>query len=590
MLRANASVYVAMPQAPHLESEVRVSTAQLSTAGKKPGNDDSLGLFVPSERSVLALKGIAAVIADGVSGAEAGREAADICVRGFLDDYYATPDCWSVETSAQRVLTSLNRWLFAQGRRYHDAQRGFVCTLSAIVIKSRTLHLFHAGDSRVYCLRRGKLSLLTTDHKLSINSTQSHLSRAMGLDVKLDVDHRSWPVEDGDVYLMTTDGLHDHVQPHDFIEVLCEQADLQAAAQALVERALANDSADNVSCQLLRVEGLPAPQADDVYRALSELPFPPDLKPGMTLDGYRVLRELYASARSQLYAVEDCDTHAKLVMKTPSVRFEDDPEYIERFVMEPWIGSRIRSPHVIRSVVGARPQQFLYHVQEYVDGETLDGWMARNPERDVREVVRIVEQIARGLTALHRQETVHRDLKPDNVMRDAQGEIKIVDLGACYVTGVDEIAVAFQRGAIVGTADYSAPELLAGARPVASSDLYSLGVIAYELLTGELPYGRSPAQPVPGRATRRQYKPAYHHNPLVPVWMDGALRKAVRPEPEVRYSELSEFIHDLSHPNARFMQQGALPLVERNPLRFWRWTAGLLLLSELATLFYFLGR
>lgn len=578
-----------LPQVPHLEREVRVSTAQLSTPGKKSDNDDSLGLFVPGDRALLALKGIAAVIADGVSGAESGREAADICVRGFLDDYYATPDSWSVESSAQRVLTSLNRWLFAQGRRYNDAQRGFVCTLSAIVIKSRTLHLFHAGDSRVYCVRGRRLLQLTTDHKLQISQTTSHLSRAMGLDVKLDVDHRSLPVEDGDVYVMTTDGLHDHVNPQDFLDALEHASDLDGACRALVARAIQNDSQDNVSCQMLRIDALPELQADEVYRALAELPFPPDLKPGMIIDGYRVLRELYASPRSQLYVVEDGESSDRLVMKTPSVRFEDDPAYIERFLMEPWIGSRIRNPSIIQSVVGARPPRFLYHVQEYIEGDTLDAWMEKHPERDIREVVRMVEQIARGLQGLHRHETIHRDLKPDNVMRTADGRIKIIDLGACYVTGIGEIAAAIERDAVVGTADYSAPELIAGAAPTPSSDLYSLGVIAYELLTGALPYARSDGHSASfEQLARRRYTPAYHHNPLVPIWMDGALRKAVRAEPEMRYAELSEFLHDLSNPNPLFLNRSALPFVQRNPLKFWRTVAGVLFVLELITLYYLL--
>lgn len=580
-----------LPHVPHLESEVRVSTAQQSIAGRKATNEDSLGLFVPPDRAVLALKGIAAVIADGVSGAEAGREAADICVRGFLDDYYATPDSWSVETSAQRVLTSLNRWLFAQGRQYHDAQRGFVCTLSAIVIKSRTLHLFHAGDSRVYCVRKGRLLVLTTDHKLQINSTTSHLSRAMGLDVKLDVDHRSQPVEDGDVYILTTDGLHDHVEPQDFLNALRDAPDLEAACSALIQRAMDNHSEDNVSCQMLRIEALPALQSEEVYQALSELPFPPELRPGMIIDGYRVLRELYASPRSQLYAVEDCETREQHVMKTPAAKFDDDASYIERFLMEPWIGSRIRNPHVIQSVVSSRQPKFLYHVQEFVDGETLATWMAKHAERDVREVVRIVEQIARGLQGLHRHEMVHRDLKPDNVMLTSDGRIKIIDLGACYVTGVGEIDSGFARDALVGTADYSAPELLAGQVPEPSSDLYSLGVMAYELLTGQLPYEQTDGHLSSfEQLARRKYTPAYHHNPLVPVWMDGALRKAVRAEPAVRYGELSEFVHDLSHPNPRFNSRNTLPLVQRNPLKFWRGLAALLFLTQVATLYLLFSR
>jgi serine/threonine protein kinase len=488
------------------------------------------------------------------------------------------------------VLSSLNRWLFAQGHHYTDAHRGFVCTLSAIVLKSQTLHLFHVGDSRIYRLRQGRLELLSTDHKVHINETTSQLSRAMGLDVKLDVDHRSLPVERGDVYVMTTDGLHDHVASREIVAALNAQSDLTAAGQLLIDAALNNQSLDNVTCQLVRVDSLPAARSDEVHRVLAELAFPPELRPGMTLDGYRVLSELYASPRSQLYVVEDCESREKLVMKTPSVRFEDDPHYIERFVMEPWIGSRIRSSRVIRSVQAKRPPSFLYHLLEYVEGETLDAWMSRQPERDIREVVKIVEEVARGLQAFHRYETVHRDLKPDNVMIASDGRIKIVDLGACFVRSVGELAGALE-GLSAGTVDYSAPELLSGETPTPRSDQYSLAVLTYELLTGHLPHAPSHGQRIsPKRLTDRPYIPAYHWNPLVPVWMDGALRKALRPEPVVRYAELSEFVHDLAHPNPRFTDQAALPILERNPVLFWRSACVVLVMLQVITLCYFLGR
>jgi serine/threonine protein kinase/serine/threonine protein phosphatase PrpC len=552
-------------------SALQFDLGQESHAGKKRQNDDRVGVFVPEDATALSLKGAAFIVCDGVSAADSGAEAADICVRGFLSDYFSMPDSWSVETSAQNVLTGLNRFLHSRSQEHRDPRRGFLCTLSALVIKSRTAHLFHIGDSRIYRCRDGKLELLTKDHKIPISETQSYLSRAMGLDAKIEIDHRRLSVDEGDVFLMTTDGVHGFVDDG-VLQRQIADPDPQKAAQDLVEAAIAGRSDDNASCQVIRVVALPAPNQVDVHAALSALPFPPPLAPGHVIDGYRVLQCIHESPRSQLYSVIEVETGKKLAMKVPSVQFEDDDAYIERFVMEPWIGSRIRSAYVIASVVPKRRQTFLYHLQEYVPGVTLEQWMRTYPDRDVGEVMRIVEQVSRGLAALHRREIVHRDIKPDNVMILPDGQIKIIDLGACWVAGIDELPSAHSRDrAPVGTASYGAPELRFGGPVRARSDQFSLGVLTYELLTGGHPYGdaleRARTEPALNQLV---YVPAYQHNPLVPIWMSAAIRKAVRVDPTQRYDELSEFLHDLSNPNPLFLNERALPLLERNPLRFWK--------------------
>ncbi|MFM2416389.1 MAG: hypothetical protein RL385_1112 [Pseudomonadota bacterium] len=575
----------------HLAGTLSLSSAQVSSAGKKGTNEDSFGLYIPEDAGLLATKGAAAIICDGVSAAEAGREAAELCARGFLDDYFGTPEQWSVETSAQKVLSALNRWLYGQGRRYQDAQRGYVCTLSACVLKSHTLHVFHVGDSRIYRLRAAQLTQLTSDHKLQVNGTTAYLSRAMGLDVNLTVDHRKLHAERGDLYIMTTDGIHDFVSHGDLSSAFSQATtivELQQAAAAIVALALAQGSDDNLTCQVFRVDALTPADSASVQQALQALPFPPGLQVGSVLDGYEVLAELHASPRSQVYLVRDTAIGAHYVMKTPSPNFDDDDAYIERFVLEQWIGSRVHSPHVARMVSPPRAPSCLYHLQEFVEGETLSQFMRSVTPREVRKAVELVDQIARGLMALHRKETLHRDLKPDNIMLGCDGAVRLIDFGSCHVAGLSEIDAPIARDAVLGTATYAAPEALDGGDATVQADLFSLGVVAYELLTGSLPYGdgvdevRSAAN-----YARLRYTPAYHHNPLVPAWMDAALRKAVQVDPRLRYRELSEFVHDLARPNPDFVGLSPMPLVDKSPVRFWRTLALCLALAELGTVYYF---
>ena len=578
----------------HLEDRLLITVGQATDAGAKSANEDCLGVRLPDE-PLLTMKGIAAVIADGVSNAEAGREASESCVQSFLTDYYSTPDSWTVRTSVQKVLTALNRWLYGQGQRYLEAHRGYVSTLSILILKSHTAHLVHVGDSRIYLLRDGCLEQLTTDHATWVSEERTYLTRAMGMDVALDIDYRTLEFQRRDVFLLTTDGIHDFLDRATLTEFAAkatqgDEVRIEGLCRELMSIALERGSQDNLSCQLLRIDGLPLESADDLYQKLTELPFPPPLSPGMIVDGYRIEEELHASSRSQLYRVRDTQSGESLVMKTPSVNFDDDPAYIERFVMEPWIGRRIESPHVARVVVSERRSSCLYYLQEYVEGRSLAAWISDHSEPVIADVIEIVDQIARGLRAFHRRETLHQDLKPDNVMIDDAGRACIVDFGSCHVAGVHEITAPITRDRILGTASYAAPECRLGEQGGIRAELFSLAVISYEMLTGgALPYDEQLERATSSRHFERlDYVPAYHRNPMVPVWMDGALRKALQIDPARRYGEISEFLYDLRHPNPRFTRETPLPLVERDPLRFWRIVALLLALSQLATLWLLL--
>ncbi len=186
--------------------ELRVG--QHSDGGVKGENEDACGIRIPAGELLLT-KGAAAVVADGMSGAEAGREAAETCVQGFLADYYSTPESWSVKRSGSRVLGALNRWLYGRGQRQYGGPRGLVSTLSALVIKSSTAHLFHVGDSRIHRLQGGELEALTRDHQVQVAGGRTYLARAVGIDHHLDIDYRTVAVERGDCFCLTTDGVHE---------------------------------------------------------------------------------------------------------------------------------------------------------------------------------------------------------------------------------------------------------------------------------------------------------------------------------------------------------------------------------------------
>ena len=276
-----------------MSKDARISVGQCSLAGRKDRNDDSYGVVVPAA-ALVTTHGIAIAIADGMSSSEGAKEASECCVKCFLEDYYATHASWSVKRSAATVLKAVNSWLYAQGQSRHDSERGMVSTFSGIILKAGTAHIFHAGDSRVSRVRDGRIEQWTRDHRLKVGRGHEHLSRAIGIDQHVEVDYRSEPLEAGDILVLTTDGVHDHVLPPKIAGLISEHpSDLDAAARAIAEHALASGSLDNITCQIVRIEDPGRPDETGHLGQLSTLPFPPELAPVVeeqTLDHRRQVR------------------------------------------------------------------------------------------------------------------------------------------------------------------------------------------------------------------------------------------------------------------------------------------------------------
>ncbi len=573
-------------------SALRISVGQHSDKGRKAVNQDFHGVAAPTD-ALLRTKGIAVALADGIGSSDVSQVASEFAVMGLLDDYYCTADAWSVKKSVGRVLAATNAWLHsrtqASDHRF-EKDRGYVCTLSAVVFKSCTAHVFHVGDARVYRLGAGAaggdaLERLTQDHRVRVSDGQSYLSRAIGFHPRLEIDYLAVAVDRGDAFVLATDGVHEHVDAA-FIAsaVRGALADLDGAARAIVDEALRRGSPDNLTVQIVRIDALPAPDAGEIHGLAPQLPPAPLLEPGMLLDGLRIVRELHGSSRSHVYLAVDTESDQRVVVKTPSIDLRDDPAYLERFLMEEWVARRVDSVHVLKPSGQTQQRRHLYVVTEFVDGQTLAQWMRDNPRPALETVRGIVEQIARGLQALHRLEMLHRDLRPDNIMIDATGTVKIIDFGATRVAGISEAAPP-EPGEIPGTEQYTAPEFFLGEDGDARSDLFSLAVITYQMLSGRLPYGTAVSQSRTRAAQRRlRYDPVLDDEREIPAWVDAVLHKALQPDPARRHEALSEFVHDLRHPSPSLPSPSRTPLIDRQPLRFWQSLAAILAVAVVALL------
>lgn len=552
---------------------LRVRVGQHSDRGRKPANQDCCGAALPQGER-LSAKGAAVALADGISSSDVAQQAAQSAVTSFLEDYAATPDAWSVKKSAGRVLAACNSWLFAQtqqGAGRYDRDRGWACTFSALVLRSRTAHLFHVGDARIWQVQGATLEQLTTDHRVHAGGGTSYLGRALGVAPQVEIDYRSLALEEGDTFLLTTDGVHEHVRPETMAAAVALHGDdLDAAARAIAARAQSAGSTDNLTVQVVRVDRLPTPQAHELARRADELPLPPLLEPRMAFDGFRIVRDLHGSSRSHVYLAQDEASGEAVVLKTPAPDLQDDPRAMERFLLEEWVARRVDSPHLLKARLPERRRQYLYLVFEYVEGRTLAQWMVDHPRPDLETVRDLAAQVARGLRAMHRLEMVHQDLRPQNVIVDATGTARIIDFGSVHVAGLLEHEDA-ARDTGLGSIDCMAPECFLGEPATPRSDLYSLAAIAYRLLAGRLPYGAElPKCRNAAQQRRLRYQSIAALRPDVPAWVDDAFEKALHTDPHRRHGDVAEFVHALQRPDPSLHKPRRQPLAERNPVLFWK--------------------
>lgn len=554
---------------------LNIELASHSIRGLKEINEDSVGYLSPTNETLRNEKGVVLVVADGVSSAEAGKAASEMAVNRFIEDYYAAPDTWSVKHAGQKILSSINIALFKRSHEFASDEKGYLTTFTGAVIKSQTCHYFHVGDSRAYLLRAGELSQLTRDHTANIANGRSFLTRALGMDNCLQIDYSKLNLKLDDQLILTSDGIHDFIEQDKLVEILSSESSNQHKIEQLINLAQINGSDDNISGVIARIITLPNESLNDYNNKLTSLPFPPTLYTGVVLDGYKVLDELFASSRSQIYLVEDIETGKVMAMKTPSINFAEDAGYIDRFIQEEWIGKRIHSDYVVNVIRQERKRSCLYYLMEYINGKPLDQWMLENRFPKPKQAITIIEQIAKGLAQFHKMDTIHQDLKPANIIIDDDLNIKIVDFGSVFVAGIAEVFIPLEHDGVLGTATYSDPKYLLGKNTGIQGDLYSLATITYELFCGGLPYGNKIEEcQTAFQYDKLRYIPANTKNPIIPIWFDRTLQRGVSFDLEQRYLHIDDFINDLKTPNADYLLDDPIIKKDKNKILFWQLLSG----------------
>lgn len=572
--------------------QLSLNHAGSSLIGTRRENQDAILVKVPQQGDELIHKGIVACIADGVSCSEHSQKASHTAVVQFINDYYATPDSWSIRKSAGSILTSLNSWLYEEGSKQALSHNGLVTTFSCVILKSNTAHLFHAGDTRIYLMRDNRLQLLTKDHQRTNFGQAAYLTRALGMDSKLEVDYQTLSLREGDRFVLTSDGVHDFIAHDALVDYTRISNGLTPAdlSEEICNQALINGSQDNLSCLILDITHLPAHSLLEHQQLTLSRTIPPALSIGNTLDDYRVEKVLYEGARSHVYLVTEQQTGQEMVMKIPSLQYSEDSDYLVNFSNEFWVGSQLNSERVMKIYPTPRESKFTYQLCEYIKGVTLRQWMYDNPTPSIQSVRLILDNLIKAVRVFQRADMVHRDLKPENIMVTDTGAVKIIDLGAVKVMGLEEISSEEKEAMPLGALNYIAPEYINTGMATTISDLFSVAVIGYEMITGQLPYKAATNQNLQSaRHTNWEYRSISRYREDIPAWIDLVFKKATHPLPARRYEVLSEFVADLYTPNKALLSElKEKPLKDRNPVLFWKVVALIAITVALGELLFLL--
>ncbi|HZR63749.1 MAG TPA: serine/threonine-protein kinase [Terriglobales bacterium] len=285
------------------------------------------------------------------------------------------------------------------------------------------------------------------------------------------------------------------------------------------------------------------------------------LHTGDKLDDYRIENVAARSGMASIFRATDERTGQTVAIKVPHPEMEADPVFYDRFQREQQIGEKLDHPNVMKVFPNGDHSQF-YMAMEWVDGRLLRQILNEQRKFPPERAINIALQIARALEYIHTQGVVHRDLKPENIMVDKHDRIKLIDFGIAANVGSKRLTFA-KFTQTMGTPDYISPEQVKGKRGDARSDIYALGVMLYEMLTGKVPFTGSNAFTIMNDRLLNNPVPPREIDPSISPQMQEIIYRAIERDPGKRYQSAREFVHDLQHPET-------VGVADREELTNWK--------------------
>jgi serine/threonine-protein kinase len=267
---------------------------------------------------------------------------------------------------------------------------------------------------------------------------------------------------------------------------------------------------------------------------------------GENLDQYQLTELIARSGMASIFKAVDRLSGATVAIKVPYLQFESDVVFYGRFQREEAVGRRLDHPNIIK-VLTPRHKSRMYIAMEYVDGISLRAIMRNERPLKTERALDFARQVCDAMVYMHSQGVVHRDLKPENVLVTAEGRVKIMDFGIA----LDESARRLTWSGLsttIGTPDYMAPEQVSGRHGDARTDVYALGTMLFEMLTGELPFAGTNVYSMMRAKTSEDPQPPSHFVPDIDPHLQEIILRAIERSPRNRYPSAAEMLADLNAP------------------------------------------
>ena len=257
---------------------------------------------------------------------------------------------------------------------------------------------------------------------------------------------------------------------------------------------------------------------------------------------YKIISLLGEGGMANVYLAEDIILKRKVAVKVLRLDLQKDPQTIQRFQREALSISELSHPHIVSIFDVGSDHNRHYLVMEYVDGPDLEEYIQKNNPIPVKTVINIMDQILDAMALAHRHNVIHRDLKPQNILLDKKGNVKIVDFGIAVALNQSTMT---QTNTAMGSVHYMSPEQARGSLATKQSDIYSLGIILYELLMGQVPFGGENAIAVALKHFQEKIPSLRKQNPAIPQALENVVFKATAKDPRDRYKSVLEMKKDL---------------------------------------------
>jgi len=584
---------------------VKLTFAEHSHTGPRPQNEDFVLFWQSEAEHEKEARGAIALLADGVGGHGNGDVASRLAVTTALDLFRSADAALTTNQLLWRLFNEANLAVYDAGMHNATATR-MATTLTVSLFRHNEVAVGHVGDSRAYLVRRGDIRQLTSDHtyvamqmKMNLISKDEAMSselrgvltRSIGENPTVRVDYNRAALRDHDTVIQCSDGLHGFLAEHELRDCV-NRMPPDAACDHLVRLAEKRGSQDNISIQIVRVDQVSRVgyyRGSIAYSApATPAPVTQELEPGALLDErFQITDVISRSAMSAVFKATDLKTGRPVAVKVPLPSLEGDPAAFSRFEREEEIGRALDHTRILR-IIGVDPSEKSrpYIVMELLEGQTLERLMHRVRPLPESDALQIVSQVCDGLAYLHSKGVVHRDLKPQNIMLCSDGTLRIMDFGIAKMAASRRMTFG-GFSPTMGTPDYMAPEQVKGQRGDERTDIYSLGAILYEMLTGRVPFeGQNAYMIMNARLLGDPVAPRVH-NPAIRPPVEEIVLHAMARDPDDRYPTAASMKADVDAPDAVVVTGRAERLQAPKPWKNrWR-NARIVALSILVPLILF---